>query len=414
MRFESWIVALAACLAGAPSMGAAQTINHISGTLFETNDLVIGSSTLTINGESQSTSGFGSYSAPFDANGGIFTLAETGMDDPFGGSSDDLNRHEFTFDHDNGTTIEPVTFSNDVPWTVSFDANITTRFWQPRKSFAFILRGAGAGQGGSPASQFNLTTSGPPANGANGGTNTTRGEAATFGGLVEFNRIIGPCDNASGSEVCDSNGNPNSDVNDSLIEYTAGETGISAGQTVTLKIQHIPSPDDGASPAKIIYSYDDGTGPYVNLDQALRTSGSFSGEFSDGYEMGLNVLGRANRDAPYGVDDYTVTLSNFIIQIGDADFNDDGLVDGDDFLTWQVGLGVGSTHSEGDASFDGVVNNDDLLAWRNQYGSVTATALTALSTPEPSTSALLASAAFSVLARGRGTRKHSRSNDDSV
>lgn len=369
----------------------AKAINHISAnsTLFETSDLVVGTSTLEINGVPQSTSAFGSYSGAFDANGGTFTLAETGMDDPFGGSSDNLNRHEFTFDHDNGSTIEPVTFSNDVPWTVSFDANITTKFWQPRKSFAFILRNAAAGQGGGPSSQFNLTTSGPPANALNGGTNTTRGEAAAFGGIVEFNRVIGPCDNASGAETCDSNGNPNSDVHDSLYEYTAGETGVSSGQTVSLSIQHIPSPDNGVTPARIIYSYNDGTGPYVNLDQDLRTSGSFTGEFTDGYEMGLNILGRANRDAPYGVDDYTVTLSNFVIQIGDADFDDNGRVDGIDFLVLQRGLGVGSTHAEGDANFDGVVDGADLAAWEAQYGTNVNLLSSISSVPEPGSAVLV-------------------------
>ena len=55
-----------------------------------------------------------------------------------------------------------------------------------------------------------------------------------------------------------------------------------------------------------------------------------------------------------------------------ADFNQDGDVDGDDFLTWQRGLGIGSTLADGDADGDGEVDADDLAAWRFQFGSTNA------------------------------------------
>jgi hypothetical protein len=63
-----------------------------------------------------------------------------------------------------------------------------------------------------------------------------------------------------------------------------------------------------------------------------------------------------------------------------ADFDSDGDVDGEDFLTWQRGLGVdaGATRSDGDASSDQLVNDKDLAVWRSQFGSASSTAL-----PEP-------------------------------
>ena len=52
-----------------------------------------------------------------------------------------------------------------------------------------------------------------------------------------------------------------------------------------------------------------------------------------------------------------------------ADFDLDGDVDGDDFLTWQQGLGNNSTlRSDGDATGDGVVDSLDLAAWQDEFG----------------------------------------------
>ena len=52
-----------------------------------------------------------------------------------------------------------------------------------------------------------------------------------------------------------------------------------------------------------------------------------------------------------------------------ADFNDDGIVDGSDFLIWQ--RNYGSTVpplTNGDANGDGSVTADDLAVWRDQFG----------------------------------------------
>jgi hypothetical protein len=78
-----------------------------------------------------------------------------------------------------------------------------------------------------------------------------------------------------------------------------------------------------------------------------------------------------------------------------GDFDDDGDVDGRDFLIWQRGFGSGTTLAEGDGNGDGAVDEADLAIWQDQYGM--AGPLTSLaSIPEPSSFALitLASAAF--------------------
>jgi hypothetical protein len=52
-----------------------------------------------------------------------------------------------------------------------------------------------------------------------------------------------------------------------------------------------------------------------------------------------------------------------------ADFDEDGDVDGRDFLTWQRGFGSGTTLAEGDSDGDGDVDAVDLTNWTNQYGT---------------------------------------------
>ena len=118
--------------------------------------------------------------------------------------------------------------------------------------------------------------------------------------------------------------------------------------------------------------------------------------------------------------DYTLTVSNNSITSRDfglawrtatlfdnfsADFDEDGDVDGRDFLTWQRGYGklLGAAHGEGDADGDGDVDTDDVLLFQAQYLPVLNTpAVLAVAVPEPGTLALLTGGmCFYVLGRSR-------------
>lgn len=87
-----------------------------------------------------------------------------------------------------------------------------------------------------------------------------------------------------------------------------------------------------------------------------------------------------------------------------ADFDNNGFVDGLDFLILQQGLGVGTTQAEGDANGDNVVNAADLAIWESQYG---ASPLQAASTtvPEPSSVALVFVAMLAVAPLAKRRRK---------
>jgi hypothetical protein len=72
-----------------------------------------------------------------------------------------------------------------------------------------------------------------------------------------------------------------------------------------------------------------------------------------------------------------------------ADFDNDGDVDGADFLAWQqnVDKTTGATRAQGDANGDGAVNGADLSIWRGQFGPAAAASAAAI--PEPATALLV-------------------------
>jgi hypothetical protein len=80
-------------------------------------------------------------------------------------------------------------------------------------------------------------------------------------------------------------------------------------------------------------------------------------------------------------------MIRYIVEaLGDADFNNDGQVDGRDFLVWQRNLGSSGGLAEGDADSDWRVTNADLGFWRQQFEQAPPFS----TVPEPASAALLA------------------------
>ena len=77
--------------------------------------------------------------------------------------------------------------------------------------------------------------------------------------------------------------------------------------------------------------------------------------------------------------------------VSDADFDGDGLVTGQDFLIWQLNLGLGGqvNNSNGDANADGTVDNLDLADWETQYGSPPPLSSSMAAVPEPTSLILM-------------------------
>lgn len=91
-----------------------------------------------------------------------------------------------------------------------------------------------------------------------------------------------------------------------------------------------------------------------------------------------------------------------------ADFDEDGDVDGRDFLIWQRGYSESGTalFADGDANGDGNVNGTDLAIWQAQYGLQSGISATQSTIPEPSAT-LLVTSALALLAAARSTRQAS-------
>jgi hypothetical protein len=74
----------------------------------------------------------------------------------------------------------------------------------------------------------------------------------------------------------------------------------------------------------------------------------------------------------------------------EADFDEDGSVDGDDLAAWESGFGTGTAKDDGDADSDGDVDGNDFLVWQRQLGTTPPATAAVGAVPEPAALALAA------------------------
>ena len=125
------------------------------------------------------------------------------------------------------------------------------------------------------------------------------------------------------------------------------------------------------------------------LTNEFQTISSLLSSTGDTLTLMLTAISNGDDAASFASEAYA--FDNILIQgfTGTTgDFDQDGDVDGNDFLAWQRGFGVGNTLAEGDANGDGVIDQSDLEIWQNQFGGQNASQA-AGAVPEPTSSVLL-------------------------
>ena len=132
-----------------------------------------------------------------------------------------------------------------------------------------------------------------------------------------------------------------------------------------------------------------------------------SGFFENGtttnlYEEGETILGTGFNGqvtiSYVGGTGNDVVLNLLASPLARADFDEDGDVDGADFLAWQRGFGTTTPSAAGDADGSGVVDASDLAIWTQEFGTVVSsgTSMAGAVVPEPETLQLLVSAGLAL------------------
>jgi hypothetical protein len=86
-----------------------------------------------------------------------------------------------------------------------------------------------------------------------------------------------------------------------------------------------------------------------------------------------------------------------------ADFNNNGIVGGADFLIWQRSfpIGSGALQSQGDADGNGTVDAADLALWESGFGAPPLSVVATAAVPEPSALAVALLAGLGLLMKRR-------------
>ncbi len=117
------------------------------------------------------------------------------------------------------------------------------------------------------------------------------------------------------------------------------------------------------------------TSPAINAGNPGAVAGVGNVPTNDQRGMGFTRVGIGRID----VGSYESDLSPILFNTS-ADFDNDGDIDGADFLSWQRGFGItsGASPSDGDANEDGAVNGADLVIWEMDFGTVSSSGALAL------------------------------------
>lgn len=122
-----------------------------------------------------------------------------------------------------------------------------------------------------------------------------------------------------------------------------------------------------------------------------------------GMKSGVITVSSTSQGAAHALQTFPVSFE-VLAPFLNADFDEDGFVDGDDLTTLKTNFGLagGATKSLGDANLDGIVDGADFLLWQRQFNAASSAAVSS-AVPEPAAGALLAAGVAILLQRRRGS-----------
>lgn len=214
----------------------------------------------------------------------------------------------------------------------------------------------------------------------------------TFNGIIEytgrFNNVVLTIDPATGKAAIQ-NESPyfSAAIDGYTVTSTSGKLLTANGTWNSLQDQGLASWDqaDNASANRLTEFKTNGAttlnggGTVLDLGTPVTLASGALALSDFGFQYKLS-----NGDVKNGIVKFG-TIPTF--NLGGGDYNNDGKVDGADFLAWQRGFGSSVTPGSGaDGSGNGVVDAADLTIWKGSFGNATATGeVAAAAVPEPAT-----------------------------
>lgn len=268
---------------------------------------------------------------------------------------------------------------------------------------------------------FEILTSGTGSRNLSVGLNTTTTSAGLRSGAININNLDITTAGGSGRGANDANdtinvslsvldhANPSfslgSDLNTLALDFgtvTLGSTVptlnfdlanlvSTAGFTAGLDLDSIlPAGDSGVLSTDLAtFTGASALGAGMSSTFTAMLDTAAVGMFAASYTLSFSD---ENLAGAMGLGSLTLSLTGNVEAafVASADFDEDGDVDGQDFLTWQRGysLVATATHGDGDANLDMIVDGADLAIWQDQYGIPPGPLATAV--PEPSSLTLFA------------------------
>ncbi len=239
-----------------------------------------------------------------------------------------------------------------------------------------------------------------------GGVNVGDGAILTAGGSLGTTSVFGNVDLQAGSKLgIQLQGINDTDADRSRLSLTGALTFAgTAGDLFTVDVTNFGSFTGPAAATYTIASAGSIASTGLNSPLTVVVGAGGNGTATNASNIRLRVSGFQPFEK-FTLQKIGNSLVLSFVPFFEADFDENGQVNGADLALWRTGFGTptAATHMQGDANADGAVDGDDLLVWQRQLGLGSPATAAAAAVPEPASLAMLCMGLLAVLRRPRMT-----------